>query len=263
MPWHDRTEGPIATSASIQRSMPRTLLLFMMVLLIAGCRKEHDPPQPDPTPATPSPVHTLRMDHHVDGQPLIFDSLMYMNDAGHAYSITRLEYYISDLHLIGASSHSVDGPYYVNARNGTTVELSALPIGVHDSASLLLGLPPGLNTTGGLPVTMENNAMAWPEPMGGGYHFIKLEGHFMNGNNSSGYAMHIGMDEFLAHCVMPDPIDIDAPPGELVLRFNINEIFRTPHNYDLSTGNYSMGSMMLMGQLRDNLTDAFTLTYEP
>ncbi|MBK7240973.1 MAG: hypothetical protein IPI00_12535 [Flavobacteriales bacterium] len=47
------------------------------------------------------------------------------------------------------------------------------------------------------------------------------------------------------------------------LRFNLNELFRTPHDYDLLNGNYSMGSMMLMTQLKENAADAFTLNTYP
>lgn len=242
----------------------KTLLgLAVIAIVVTGCRKDADAPEPVPT-TPPTPSHVLRVIHHVDDLPLEFDTLLYTNEAGHLFSITRLEYYISDLQLQReGEDHLIPGPYYINARNNVNIDLGTVPEAAFSNASMLLGLPPQLNTTGALPVTMENNAMAWPDPMGGGYHFIKLEGHFINGNSSSGYAMHIGMDEFLAHCIIPDPIDIGAPPGELVLRFNINEIFRSPHVYDLASGNYSMGNMMLMGQLRDNLTDAFTLTYEP
>ena len=49
----------------------------------------------------------------------------------------------------------------------------------------------------------------------------------------------------------------------MALRFNLNELFRTPHDYDLVNGNYSMGSMMLMTQLKENAADAFTLEYRP
>lgn len=242
--------------------MKNILWLSMIVMVAFGCRKEEEP-QPTPVPPASAPTHELRVEHHVDGVPLVFDTLLYVNEAGHLYSITRLEYYISDLRLQGDQEHVIGGPYYINGRNSVSIDLGVIPTGHYANASMLLGLPPQLNTTGALPVTMENNAMAWPEPMGGGYHFIKLEGHFMNGSSSSGYAMHIGMDEFLAQCMITDALQIGAPPGELVLRFNINEIFRSPHVYDLSTGNYSMGDMQLMGELHDNLVDAFTYTYSP
>ena len=36
--------------------------------------------------------------------------------------------------------------------------------------------------------------MAWPDVMGGGYHFLKLEGHYKKDSLLAGYAMHIGQN---------------------------------------------------------------------
>ncbi|MEO7080154.1 MAG: MbnP family protein, partial [Flavobacteriales bacterium] len=130
-------------------------------------------------------------------------------------------------------------------------------------AELLLGLTPTLNVTGGLPNTMDNINMAWPDPMGGGYHFIKFEGHFTTGGTSSGYAMHIGKNDFLPHCDLPQAFTITGSGGKLLLTFNLNEVFRTPNTYDLAAGNYSMGNMGLMTQLKENCANAFTIAYQP
>jgi hypothetical protein len=99
--------------------------------------------------------------------------------------------------------------------------------------------------------------------MGGGYHFIKFEGHFLNGASSVGFAMHIGNNMNLPQANMSQSLTLDGGSGTLALRFNLNELFRTPHDYDLVNGNYSMGSMMLMTQLKENAADAFTLEYLP
>lgn len=105
--------------------------------------------------------------------------------------------------------------------------------------------------------------MAWPDPMGGGYHFIKFEGHFLEDASPNGFAIHVGNNSYLAHAELGQAFTLDGASGTLALRFNLNELFRTPHTYDLSSGNYSMGNMVLMGQLRDNAVDAFTIEYRP
>ena len=239
------------------------LLIVGLSILSGACQKdEDDPPAPTPT----SVAVALKVEHHMDGVPLIFDTILYTTAAEHAYSVSRLEYYLSEIILFGAGSTPNDtlrGPYYVNGSGTTSFTVGELPAAEYSGAALLLGLPQELNVTGGLPNTMENVNMAWPDPMGGGYHFIKFEGHFDNGTSTPGFAMHVGNSAYLAQVVIAQPFTITSGSGDLVLRFNLNEIFRTPHTYDLANGNYSMGSATLMGQLRDNAADAFSIEYRP
>lgn len=158
---------------------------------------------------------------------------------------------------------TLHGPFHMASATPKEFSLGALAAGDYSGAELLLGLTPTLNFTGGLPNTMDNINMAWPDPMGGGYHFIKFEGHFTNLSASVGFAMHIGNNMNLPQAQTTQPFALDGASGTLALRFNLNELFRTPNDYDLANGNYSMGSMALMTQLKENAADAFTLEYRP
>ena len=240
-----------------------TLATCIFLSFGTSCRK--DEPVPPASPASPAPA-MLRVAYVVDGQPLAFDTLMYTNEGGTVYSVTHLEHYLSELVLIGSGgtpNDTLHGPWYVNAANAVDLDLGTLRAGQYSGATILLGLPPALNVTGALPNTLANINMAWPDPMGGGYHFIKFEGHFMAAEVPTGFAMHVGKNEFLPVCIMPGSFTTTGNGGTLKLTFNLNEVFRTPHTYDLNSGNYSMGSMALMGQLRDNCANAFTMEYQP
>lgn len=243
--------------------MPQFRLLLLLALAVAACKKDGPaPPQPQPVPT----ASTLLLEHEVDSMGLAFDSILYVNAAGHAYGVTRLEYYLSGLTLLGSPGTpdlEIPGPWYVNAESQTAFQLGALPGGTYSGVAVQLGLPPGLNQTGALPATLENLNMAWPDPMGGGYHFMKFEGHFIHNGTAAGFAMHLGRNEQLVHCSMPATFTLDGTADTLALRFNLNEVFRNPHTYDLATGNQSMGSMVLMGLLRDNCADAFTFAHRP
>ena len=235
--------------------------IVIVLAMISGCKKDDPTPDPVPTP-TPSITHRSEFVHGIDGVPLQFDSVLYVNEAGHQYSVTRLQYYVSGIVLYGTGStadHSIAGPFYVDGRNTSSFEIARIPSGTYGGASLLLGLPPEMNTTNALPNTIENVGMAWPEPMGGGYHFMKFEGHFINAGTATGYAMHLGRNENLPVCDVPGAFSISGSSAKLIFTFNLNEVFRSPHTYDLSAGNYSMGSAALMALLRDNCADAFTL----
>lgn len=253
----------MACTNTLKRNAALPVVLALVAASMAGCRKEDQ----QPAGPAPEPVHTvLAVEHHVDGQVLEYDAAQYTNEAGHTYSITHLEYYLSQLTFTGAvgtPDHVVPGPWYINGVNANCFNLGPLPAGTYTGATVQLGLPPALNHTGALPATLENLLMAWPEPMGGGYHFMKFEGHFLLNGQSTGFAMHLGRDENLVHCTLPQPFTLAGAKDTLVLHFNLNEVFRSPHTYDLATGNQSMGSMMLMGLLRDNCADAFTLEHRP
>lgn len=170
---------------------PALLLSVSLAMASTACRKEDDaPPSGQPAPVI---TEKLLLAHHIDGDPLVRDTIRYMNEAGHAYSITRLEYYISQITLLGATccgtpDHIIPGPFYINAAAHSPIDLGQLPAGEYRGATLLLGLPPVMNQTGALPNTPENSGMAWPDQMGGGYHFLKFEGHFLNGITPTGYA---------------------------------------------------------------------------
>lgn len=250
-----------------QSPMRQHLALLAAALVLPSCRKEESA-SPAAPPLPPSTSTALVLEHHVDGAQLAFDTISYVNEAGHAFSVTRLEYYVSEIILRGADccgtpDHVIPGPFYINGTMSNRFELGTLPAGEYTGATLLLGLPASLNVTGALPNTMSNVNMAWPDMMGGGYHFMKFEGHFLNGTTPTGYAMHIGRNENLPVCDMPQSFALHGQAGTLTLRFNLNEVFRDPHTYDLPSGSYSMGSMMLMGLLKDNCANAFTISHQP
>lgn len=254
------TTAPSTTS-------PRSWIvgLLFLSILFNGCKKD-DTVDLAPTPAGPTPSVTLRIESHIDGADLAFDTMMYITPGNLNFSVSRAEYYISRIVLHGANATPNDtlpGPFHVSSATATEFALGALPAGEYSGAELVLGLTPDLNVTGGLPNSQANINMAWPDMMGGGYHFIKFEGHFLSGTSPVGFAMHIGNNANLPQANMTQPFNMDGASGTLSLRFNLNELFRTPHDYDLENGNSSMSSMILMTQLKENAADAFTLEYMP
>ena len=69
-------------------------LLIIYLLLVNACKRDADilPAKIDKDPSV-----KLILNYKVDGAALIFDSLMYTNNAGNNYEVSRLEYYISNI----------------------------------------------------------------------------------------------------------------------------------------------------------------------
>ena len=101
--------------------------------------------------------------------------------------------------------------------------------------------------------------MAWPDVMGGGYHFLKLEGHYKKDSLLAGYAMHIGQNGFRVsvglHCNLILPQNGDA---DFNMTMNVNEWFKNPNIYNFNTdGVFTMGDTILMKKLLQNGADVF------
>ena len=227
--------------------------------LLQGCKKDDK--------NTPDPVATANIDfhirYHVDGKQLEFDTMLYKNAAGNEYSVSRLHYYIAGLILLPAKGNPIRDKtvHYIDAKEAATntFNLKNMPAGNYSGISLLIGLDSISNKTGFLPATIENMNMAWPDMMGGGYHFLKLEGHFRDTISVTGFALHIGTDECLVKVDIDQPFAIGPEHKALQLSMNLNEWFERPFTYDLATGHYTMGISLKMLKIAQNGKDVFTL----
>ncbi len=231
------------------------------ILLVAGCSKDNDE---QPVPNGPTAGATAKVQFTVDGTDLMFDTIRYANAAGNPYSVSRLQFYLSGFvfEASDGSTYRPDDVFYVDARVSSTYSLSFpdFPFGTYTRVTCYVGLDSVHNQTGSLPATVENENMAWPEPMGGGYHFMKLEGNFTDQGSTYGFAMHMGMNGFYATCQMVHTFSVSASNQVMVMEMNINEWFVNPYIYDFNTdGNYSMGNMTAMGKLSANGADVFTI----
>ena len=236
------------------------LFFFLLPLLFFGCKEDE----------TIVGIVDFEVDYVVDNDSLEFDVIRYVNEAGNGYGVSRLEYYISDITFLKSDAVKFQSSYihYANARVSSTnsFSLPAIPEGDYDCIELTIGLNPEDNSSNSLPNTTENINMAWPDVMGGGYHFMKFEGHFIDSASATaGFAMHLG-ENGNAIKVKISGLSISVRKEQAVsirLKMNLNEWSRDPSTFDFNIdGNYSMGVMTAMQKLAANGTDVFTATVE-
>jgi hypothetical protein len=204
---------------------------------------------------------TVQLIHEVDGKLLAFDDAgAFTNQADNHYDVTRLQYFLSDFTFSGSQrTATVDTPVYVDGRGPLTLPVGEVPAGSYERVSFVVGLLPEKNKTVALSNTLEHVEMAWPDAMGGGYHFLKFEGHF---DQDKGFAIHLGGQAAgsLPRITLEQAITVPQNLGtELQLVFNLNEVFRTPTTFDLEQLNYTMGNDAAMATIANNLADAFAL----
>lgn len=202
---------------------------------------------------------SLEASHHFDQQSILPDSVHLVNEAGYDLSISRLQYFLSGIRL-----HKADGTtallkdiLYVDMEAANKWRLYDIPAGTYTGISFLIGLDSANNFHERLPATPEHLNMEWPEPMGGGYHFLKMEGHYRDQDRLQGYAMHVGGNGFTIETErIPVSLTIGADAAALSLQMNVAEWFRNPHTYDFNLhGNYTMGDAPAMQMLTENGRD--------
>lgn len=241
------------------------LCVFVLALFVTGCTKDKETSSDIPKPTgNKTGKLNIRIQHLVDGLLLQTDTMRYTNAAGYRYSVSKLQYYIDSVTLLSGNTFVVlNKTYYVDAAFNTPSFLfDSIPAGQYTGIRFLIGLRPRLNQTNQLPTNPENLGMAWPDHMGGGYHFLKLEGHYLDTNGQiNGYTLHLGTQEMLvAHQTIPLSLQItEAQSTSLKLNMNINEWFVHPNTYDFTiSGNHIMGNDSSMQKIRDNGKDVFS-----
>ena len=130
----------------------------------------------------------------VNGNLLIIDSMMYTNQANDNYSIQTVRYLISDisLHTDNGTSTLLDEVHFIDISIASSLTLIIPEIADENytTISFTMGLNPSKNITN---LFVNENffpSFSWPEPLGGGYHYMQLEGKF--NTDTTFYNTHTG-----------------------------------------------------------------------
>ena len=235
----------------------KKLVIFLIPLLFSCAKDQKTDPQP-------TGVITISLNHKANGQTALFDTIMYQIPSGFDLSLTRWEYYLSGFSFMDESGkvvYSKKDAHYVNGRYADTWDIvfTGVPTGHIKKVKFSIGLIEEINISGGLPNTPENIGMAWPDVMGGGYHFMKLEGHFQKTPPSAGYAMHMGDNGYQVHLEFPLEFNLTTEGINIEADIDAMQWFTNPYNFDFDIdGNYTMGIPELMQKLTDNGSTVIT-----
>ena len=212
---------------------------------------------------------TLNFDHLNNDQPLELDLIKYTNEVGQNYSIKTVKYFISKV-----TFHKSDGTdiissdiHYVDIRETETLNLdlsTKIPYGSYTSISFVHGLVPEDNITGSLGLDLDR-LMEWPVPMGGGYHYMKLEGEYIGTNTSTFFNFHaggLGGEAYEIHVVLPNSgFKVNDKNISFQLNMEISNWFKNPVNWDFEYwGSGIMGNPDAQATVQENGQDVFSIT---
>lgn len=150
-------------------------------------------------PAAESYAVTIDMAQMVDGTALMMNTdpnKPYTNASGQDYSVSRLQYLISDVtfNKVGSGSTTIEGYHYVDLDDTTTLTYSPatkIPEGNYESISFTFGFDEEDNVSRAYPALTTIN-WNWPDMLGGGYHFMRLEGDYDSLGTSKIFRTHMG-----------------------------------------------------------------------
>lgn len=234
------------------------LLLIAAVLFLYACDKHDIPPSYSKAKFTVS----LKSGPNT----LLWDTINYFNVSANKFGVETANFYISNVSLKSADGvvYNSKQVFYIDPKNASksTFSLDSIPPANYNEMTFYIGLDSDRNKTLALPATVDNLNMAWPDAMGGGYHFIKLEGHYLDTINiNKGFAIHLGKNENLVTVKINQTMVQKFWDHNYSLFFDVNEVFANPYAYNLNfEESYTMSDSVAMLKIKNNMSDVFSLT---
>ncbi len=192
--------------------MKNRLFFFVLLIEVAGCCK--------PSETIYRPFGKIRMEfsHTVGGRPLLTDTLLYTTATGHPYMVADLQYFISDIRLYHDGGKTLQltsdsGIHYIDGRIPGSMQWSlkdGIPPGKYDSLVFTFGINAAKNRSNRFPDPPERD-MAWPDILGGGYHYMKMNLMYRSSAGSvlKPFMFHLGIGQVYSS-TLPDPDSITA-----------------------------------------------------
>ena len=241
----------------------RPWVFVVLALLCSACTHE------------PSGHIKLNFSFVVDNDSLRLDTCMYRNAAGNLYEVNDVQFFISHVRLESSSGEMVEiadnqGIHYTDIRIPGTLSWSIadeLPAEEYKSITFVFGLEGEQNSTGYFPNPPENN-MSWPDVLGGGYHYMKINGRWIDGSGvRQPFNLHSGKiatDSGFADNTFTVTLPLSQfavgknSSADLTLQMNVNAWFSNPYLFDFNVfGGSIMQNREAQEVLRANGRDVF------
>lgn len=207
----------------------------------------------------------LGFSHVVDDSPVQLDQLIYKNALDQDFSIKTIKYFISEMKLYKADNSTLifSDILYIDIRTAETLNYTfpgKIAEGEYTGISFVYGLAPEENITGRFTDPPES-LMEWPIPMGGGYHYAKIEGQYLSEDNY--FNFHSGMLDGTAYEIHVDlknqPFTVSGDGLHINLQMEIQNWFTNPTDWDFTYwGPGIMGNPDAQKTVQENGTDVFS-----
>lgn len=259
--------------------------MFAMAILLGWCTSCSDDTVAPQEP--PSGTLSLQVNHLVDGNAPLLNQVIYTNAAGNPYSVTDVMYFISDIDLYGRDGHisrikAWKDIFYLDIKMPATLSVQfpdRIPAGEYDSLAFTFGLSPEKNISYTF-VNPPEAIMAWPEVLGGGYHYMMINGWWRDMQGAlQPYNFHLGIGQLYKgtgyntdsiYAFVHNNFRVTLPGSAftvtdggntaLNLTMHIDRWFRDPHTWDHNHwGGAIMQNQAAMQEGKENGWNVFTM----
>ena len=242
----------------------RLILMLLVTATLVSCKKP-----------TNCGDLSLNIGYSVNGNPLITDSLCYQNKAGNEFMITEIQWFISHIELQdqhGEWNTLEPKIFYIdtNIPESQTLEITSIPTRTYKTIRFTFGLNTEDNQTGLFNDPPESE-MFWPDMLGGGYHYMKLNGKYLDTEGRlAPLAIHLGIGQnedctefYQNYFTVELPIEFDVmgnSKNRLDITMVIDNWFRNPNTVDFNEfGSHIMQNQTAQQLLKCNGTDVFRI----
>ena len=246
----------------------------MLALLAVACTKPNEKAEIN-----------LNIGYEVNGKPLVTDSLCYENEAGNQFLITEIQWFLSNIELKNeagdwimlhqqglADTLDISRVFYIDTDipESQTLHSSPVKVGLYTAIRFTFGLDETDNYTGLFRDPPESE-MFWPDMLGGGYHYMKLNGKYMNSEGRlAPLAIHLGIGQnedftefYQNYFIVELPIDFNVKvntENQVDLTMVIDNWFHNPHTIDFNEfGSHIMQNQTAQRLLNGNGKDVFRI----
>ena len=258
-------------------------MLIIITGILLSCNKKTEEPA-----AVPSGKVIFSIQHMVNGTPLHENDLSYTNEAGNQYLISDVKYFISDITFykhVGSTTliHQWKDIFYIEEDIPATKTIQffdPLPAGAYDSINFIFGISESKNKSFMFVNPPEVN-MAWPEVLGGGYHYMMIDGKWKDtagitqpfnfhlgigqlyhGNTSNTDSIYAFVQNYFTVSLPGSAFTIqDGETKTFNLQMNIESWFKSPHTFDFNHwGGAIMQNQNAMQMVKENGWDVFSIS---
>ncbi len=258
------------------------LLLLLLTVFLGSCKEEENPPVQD------TGKIVIQFHHRYNNEYVGFDNLHYINKAGNQMMFSEIQYFISDvtLHYTDDRAYLINkwkDIHYVDSDIPSTQTwevYDSIPAGIIDSISFTFGINEEKNQSY-MYVNPPESLMFWPDILGGGYHYMKINGKWLNEQQQlSPFNFHLGIGQIYDnqqqitgfiqnyfHVGVTLPVYssyiLKIEPGQesaIAIAMNVERWFEGPNTWDFNYwGGDIMQNQAAMQTACENGRDVFTL----
>lgn len=256
-------------------------ILLILTIFVQACTSKEE------EIASPSGKIIFLFDHQLDGFPLVKNELKYLNEAGNEYLITDVMYFISDITFYKSDGTSTviddwEDIFYIDDAIPSTMQIQfydPIPAGSYDSIAFTYGFTAEKNQSF-MFVNPPEVYMGWPEVLGGGYHYMMINGKWKDTTGLvQPFDFHLGIgqqyhgtgynvDSIYAFVQNYFRVSLpgsgftlaDQETKTIALTMNIERWFSGPHVYNHNRwGGGIMQNQEAMQMAKENGHDVFSI----